>query len=105
MSLITGPVCNGTPINWIAYLVVGIEQEVKKEPFRVCLMLQNHVVQENKRHPVFPRIEPFCVSSFIFIRKELEIGTISKNMNGANMFRISRVVPFWVRHMWTIFRE
>ena len=42
-------------MNRIALLVVVIEQEVQREPFDVCLMFQNRVVQENKRDPVFPR--------------------------------------------------
>ena len=53
----TGLASNGTSMNQIALLVVGIEQEVEREPFDVCLMFQNHVVQENKRDPVFPRLQ------------------------------------------------
>ena len=50
----TGLASNGTSINRIALLVVGIKQEVEREPFGVCLMFQNRVVQENKRDSVFP---------------------------------------------------
>ena len=53
-------------------------------------MLQYRVVQENKRDSVFPRPQteqrPFSPS---FICKELEIKTVSKDANGANMYRIS----------------
>ena len=48
----TGLASNGTSMNRIALLVVVIEQEVEREPFDVCLMFQNRVVQENKRDPV-----------------------------------------------------
>ena len=51
----TGLASNGTYMNRIALLVFVIEQEVEREPFDVCLMFQNRVVQENKRDPVFPR--------------------------------------------------
>ena len=55
-------------------------------------MFQNLVTQENKRDPVFPRPQMeqrhFFPSSFIC--KELEIKTVSKDANGANMYRISR---------------
>ena len=75
-------------------LVVGIELEVEREPFDVCLMFQNRMVQENKRDPVFPRPQTEHSSAIFspsssFIRKELDIRTVSKNANGANMFRIS----------------
>ena len=63
----TGLASNGTSINRIALLVVGIEQEVEREPFGVCLMFQNRVVQENKRDPVFPRPQmEHIVSPFFF---------------------------------------
>ena len=45
-------------MNRIALLGVVIEQEVEREPFDVCLMFQNRVVQENKRDPIFPRPQP-----------------------------------------------
>ena len=48
---------NGTSMNRITLLVVGIEQEVERKPFEVCLMFQNRVVQENKRDPVLPRLQ------------------------------------------------
>ena len=80
-------------MNRIALLVVGIEQEVEREPFDVCLMFQNRVAQENKRDPVFPRPQTeqrHFFSSSSFICKELEVKTVSKDANGANMYRISR---------------
>ena len=39
---------------------------------------------------------------FSFIYKELEMGTFSKNMNGANMFRISSSSAFYVRYLWKL---
>ena len=63
----TGLASNGTSINWIALLVVGIEQEVEREPFDVCLIFQNCVVQENKRDPVFPRPQTEHSSAIIFL--------------------------------------
>ena len=75
-------------------LVVGIEQEVEREPFDVCLIFQNRVVQENKRDPVFPRPQTERSSAIVFfsssfICKVLETKTVSKDANGANTFRIS----------------
>ena len=69
MSLKTGLASNGTSINRIALLVVGIEQEVEREPFDVCLIFQNRVVQENKRDPVFPRpqTEPRSIQVSMFM--------------------------------------
>ena len=57
-------------INRIASLVVGIEQEVEREPFRVCLMLQNRVVQSREQKEScfsssLDEIAPFFPSSFI----------------------------------------
>ena len=54
-------------INRIALLVVGIEQEVEREPFDVCLIFQNGVVQENKRDPVFPRPQTEHSSAIFFL--------------------------------------
>ena len=62
-------------------------------------MLQNRVFQENKRDSVFPRPQteqrPFSPS---FICKELEIRTVSKDANGANMYEISsgRFLADWI---------
>ena len=64
---------NGTSINRIALLVVGIEQEVEREPFRVYFMFQNRAVQENKRDPVFPHpqtehiVSPFFFFFFLYL--------------------------------------
>ena len=67
MSFKTGLASNGTSINRIALLVVGIEQEVERESFGVCLMFQNRVVQENKRDPVFTRPQTeHIVSPYFF---------------------------------------
>ena len=63
----TGLASNGTSINRIALLVVGIEQEVVREPFNVCLIFQNRVVQENKRDPVFPRPQMEHSSAIFFL--------------------------------------
>ena len=63
----TGLASNGTSINRIALLVVGIEQEVEDEPFNVCLIFQNRVVQENKRDPVFPRPQTEHSSAIFFL--------------------------------------
>ena len=63
----TGLASNGTSINRIALLVVGIEQEVEREPFDVCLIFQNRVVQENKRDPVFPRPQTEHSSAIFFL--------------------------------------
>ena len=66
-SLKTGLASNGTSINWIALLVVGIEQDVEREQFDVCLIFQNCVVQENKRDPVFPRPQTEHSSAIFFL--------------------------------------
>ena len=63
----TGLASNGASINRIALLVVGIEQEVESEPFNVCLIFQNRVVQENKRDPVFPRPQTEHSSAIFFL--------------------------------------
>ena len=63
----TGLASNGTSINRIVLLVVGIEQEVEREPFDVCLIFQNRVVQENKRDPVFPRPQTEHSSAIFFL--------------------------------------
>ena len=62
----TGLASNGTSISRIALLVVGIEQEVEREPFDVCLIFQNRVVQENKRDPVFSRPQTEHSSAIFF---------------------------------------
>ena len=62
----TGLASNGTSINRIALLVVGIEQEVESEPFNVCLIFQNRVVQENKRDPGFLVPRRNIVAPFFF---------------------------------------
>ena len=90
---------NGTSMNRIALLVVVIEPEVEREPFDVCFMFQNRVVQENKRPgSCFSSSPdgtvPFFSSSFIC--KELDIKTVSKDANGANMYRILRFFADWI---------
>ena len=54
-------------MNRIALLVVVIEQEVEREPFDVCFMFQNRVVQENKRDPIFPRPQRNSAIFFFFL--------------------------------------
>ena len=49
------------------------------------LMSQNRVVQEKKRDSVFSR----HIFLPLFIKDSRYIETVSKNTNGANMFRIS----------------
>ena len=75
MSLKKGlaSISNGTSINRIALLVVGIEQEAEREPFDVCLIFQNRVVQENKRDPVFPRPQTEHSSAIFFLLLHLPL--------------------------------
>ena len=84
-------------MNRIALLVVGIEQEVEREPFDVYLMFQNRVVQENKRDPGFSSSTFFFLLP-LFVKNSRR--TVSKDANGANMYKISsgRFFADWI-HM------
>ena len=84
----TGLASNGTSINWIALLVVGIEQEVEREPFDVCLIFQNCVVQENKRDSVFPRPQTEHSSAIFFLLLPLFV-----KYSRQKPFQRTRMVP------------
>ena len=81
-----GTASNGTPpLGWLSSRRYRTRNQ--KRAVSCCLMSQCRVVQENKRdsRPLTER-RPFSPS---FICKVLEMRTVSKDANGANMFRIS----------------
>ena len=77
-----------TPDERMAYLVVVIVQESNKKQFRVCLMSQNRVVVENK---LFSKLVPsptFFFLFFLFLSTHNSVGTLLRNENYTNGFRI-----------------
>ena len=78
-----------TPDEWIVYLVMAIELEVKIEQFRLCFMSQNRAVVENKR--VLPVLVPGPGTILLLLAGSLlGIGTLLNDENFPTRFRIGR---------------